>query len=61
MVSYNCVLGIDTAFLVGHHRRPRTALRPYSKRYAAELTSGTALDRFEFTLNLIVDGLGHRN
>ena len=34
---------------------------PHTKRYAAELTSGTALDRFEFTLNLIMDGLGHRN
>ena len=34
---------------------------PDTKRYAAELTSGTALDRFEFTLNLIMDGLGHRN
>jgi AcrR family transcriptional regulator len=31
---------------------------PYTKRYASELTSGTALDRFEFTLNLIVNGLG---
>ena len=34
---------------------------PYTRRYAAELTSGTALDRFEFTLNLIMDGLGNRN
>jgi hypothetical protein len=34
---------------------------PYTKRYAAELTSGTALDRFDFTLNLILDGLGNRN
>ena len=34
---------------------------PYTKRYAAELTSGTALNRFEFTLNLIMDGLGNRN
>lgn len=34
---------------------------PYTKRYAAELTSGTALDRFEFTLNLIMDGLGKRS
>jgi hypothetical protein len=25
MVSYNCALDIDTAFLAGHHRRPRTA------------------------------------
>jgi len=34
---------------------------PYTRRYAAELTSGTALDRFEFTLSLIMDGLGNRN
>lgn len=34
---------------------------PHTKRYAAELTSGTALDRFAFTLNLILDGLGHRD
>jgi len=34
---------------------------PFTRRYAAELTSGTALDRFVFTLNLIVDGLGNRN
>jgi hypothetical protein len=31
------------------------------KRYAAELTSGTALDRFDFTLNLITGGLGRRS
>ncbi len=30
---------------------------PNTKRYAAELTSGTAVDRFAFTLNLIMDGL----
>jgi hypothetical protein len=30
---------------------------PHTKRYAAELTSGTALDRFNFTLNLILNGL----
>jgi len=34
---------------------------PYTRRYAAELTSGTALDRFDFTLNLIMDGLGNRD
>ena len=34
---------------------------PHTKRYAAELTSGTALDRFAFTVNLIVDGLAKRN
>jgi AcrR family transcriptional regulator len=33
---------------------------PNTKRYAAELTSGTAVDRFDFTLNLIVDGLAGR-
>ena len=31
---------------------------PQTKRYAAELTSGSALDRFAFTLNLLVGGLG---
>jgi len=30
---------------------------PHTKRYAAELTAGTALDRFAFTLTLIVGGL----
>jgi AcrR family transcriptional regulator len=34
---------------------------PCTKRHAAELTSGTALDRFEFTLNLIMDGLRRRD
>jgi len=34
---------------------------PNSRRYAAELTSGTALDRFAFTLNLIVGGLHGRD
>jgi AcrR family transcriptional regulator len=34
---------------------------PYTKRYAAELTSGAAGDRFEFTLNLITNGLGQRD
>jgi AcrR family transcriptional regulator len=33
---------------------------PHTKRYAAELTSGTASDRFAFTLTLIVGGLGAR-
>jgi AcrR family transcriptional regulator len=34
---------------------------PQSKRYAAELTSGAGHDRFDFTINLILDGLGdHR-
>ncbi|MQY27174.1 hypothetical protein NRB56_27560 [Nocardia sp. RB56] len=34
---------------------------PNTKRYAAELTAGTPEDRFEFTLGLILDGLGARN
>lgn len=34
---------------------------PHTKRYAAELTSGTAADRFLFTLGLILDGLGDRH
>jgi hypothetical protein len=34
---------------------------PYTKRYAAELTSGTGPDRFEFALNLMMDGLGNRD
>lgn len=33
---------------------------PHTRRYAAELTSGTALDRFAFTLDLMTDGLGDR-
>ena len=33
---------------------------PNTRRYAAELTSGTALDRFAFTLALIVGGLNAR-
>ena len=30
---------------------------PQTKRYAAELTSGTGHDRFDFTISLILDGL----
>jgi AcrR family transcriptional regulator len=33
---------------------------PHIKRHAAALTSGTALDRFGFTLNVILDGIGQR-
>ncbi len=33
---------------------------PHTKRYAAELTSGAGHDRFDFTINLILDGLVHR-
>jgi AcrR family transcriptional regulator len=32
---------------------------PLTRRYAAELTSGTGHDRFEFTLGLIMDSLTH--
>jgi hypothetical protein len=31
---------------------------PHTKRHAAELTAGTVPDRFDFTLNLMLDGLG---
>ena len=31
---------------------------PQSRRYAAELTAGTGHDRFDFTLGLMIDGLG---
>jgi AcrR family transcriptional regulator len=34
---------------------------PQTKRYAAELTSGTGHDRFDFTVNLILDGLQRQN
>ena len=30
---------------------------PHSKRYAAELPSGTRHDRFGFTTGLVIDGL----
>lgn len=33
---------------------------PYSKRHAAELTNGAPSDRFEFTLELMVNGLDQR-
>lgn len=33
---------------------------PLTKRHAAELTAGTPADRFEFGLNLVIDGLGGR-
>jgi len=32
---------------------------PQTRRYAAELTSGTGHDRFEFTLDLIMNNLAH--
>ncbi|WP_030378623.1 MULTISPECIES: TetR/AcrR family transcriptional regulator [unclassified Streptomyces] len=31
---------------------------PHTRRYAAELTAGTVPDRFDFTLGLMIDGLG---
>jgi AcrR family transcriptional regulator len=31
---------------------------PHTRRYAAELTSGTVHDRFDFTIGLMIDGLG---
>jgi AcrR family transcriptional regulator len=34
---------------------------PQTKRYAAELTSGAGHDRFDFTINLILDGLQRRS
>ena len=33
---------------------------PQTKRFAAELTSGAGHDRFDFTINLILDGLQRR-
>jgi AcrR family transcriptional regulator len=33
---------------------------PRSKQYAAELTSGTGHDRFDFTIGLLIDGLAQR-
>jgi hypothetical protein len=30
---------------------------PQTKRYAAELTTGTVRDRFDFTIGLMIDGL----
>ena len=33
---------------------------PHSKRHAAQLTAGTPLDRFEFTIELMLCGLGPR-
>jgi AcrR family transcriptional regulator len=31
---------------------------PHTKRYAAELTAGTGHDRFDFTIGVLIDGLG---
>lgn len=33
---------------------------PQTRRYGAELTAGTAADRFGFTVGLMIDGLAHR-
>ncbi|NEB91947.1 hypothetical protein [Streptomyces bauhiniae] len=35
---------------------PATAF-PHTTRHAAELTSGTTRDRFDFTVGLMIDGL----
>jgi hypothetical protein len=58
MVSYNRALDIDTAFLVGHHRRPRTALdhaqyaaKPPRRRPAAT-SRRTAPDLANFAILL---------
>lgn len=34
---------------------------PHTTRYAAELTAGKGHERFDFTFDLIVDGLAHRS
>jgi AcrR family transcriptional regulator len=34
---------------------------PNTRHYAAELTSGTGHDRFDFAIGLIIDNLGHRS
>ncbi len=34
---------------------------PQTKRYAAELTAGTDHERFDFTIELILDGLARRH
>jgi AcrR family transcriptional regulator len=34
---------------------------PQTKRYAAELTAGAGHDRFDFTINLVLDGLQRRS
>jgi len=34
---------------------------PQAKRYAAELASGAGHDRFDFTINLIHDGLEYHS
>ncbi|XVU29685.1 TetR/AcrR family transcriptional regulator [Actinoplanes sp. CA-054009] len=52
----------DHGWVAGHEELAArlTALPdsfPNTRRYAAELTSGTTADRFEFTLNLMLDGL----
>lgn len=56
--------GQDVAWVVGREELiqrlealPADAF-PSTRRYAAELTSGTGHERFDFTLGLIVDNLG---
>src|ERR1700722_6710375 len=54
----------DWVFSRGELMRRFTALPadqfPQTRRYAAELTSGTGHERFDFTLGLIVDNLTQR-
>jgi hypothetical protein len=56
----------DTAWVVdrGELLRRFAALPaetfPHTTRHAAELTAGEGHDRFDFTLTLMIDGLGHR-
>jgi AcrR family transcriptional regulator len=51
--------GFDRDELLRHFAELPDSL-PQTKRYAAELTSGTGHDRFDFTVNLILDGLQRR-
>lgn len=50
------VLGRDE--LVGRFGALPADRFPYTRRYAAELTSGTGHERFDFALGLIIDNLG---
>jgi hypothetical protein len=56
--------GHDEAWVLSRHELvdrfealPADAF-PSTRRYAAELTSGTGHERFDFTIGLIVDNLG---
>lgn len=59
----------DDEWVVGRDQREELVRRftalpadqfPHTRRYAAELTSGTGNERFDFTLNLLIDHLGQR-